>query len=192
METCPHYLTFASEEIPDRATEFKCAPPIRERGNREQLWAALHDGTIDLIASDHSPCPPAMKLRESGDFMQAWGGIASLQITLPAVWTAARSRGYPLSQVIRWMCEAPARLAGLQTRKGAIAVGRDADLVIFNPDGKFRVDPARLHHHHKITPYAGRELAGIVEATFVRGQKVFERGQFSPAPTGRVLLRSRP
>lgn len=191
VETCPHYLTFASEEIPDRATEFKCAPPIRERENREQLWAALHDGTIDLIASDHSPCPPAMKLREPGDFMQAWGGIASLQITLPAVWTEARSRGYPLTQVIRWMCEAPARLAGLQTRKGAIAVGCDADLLIFNPDGKFRVDPARLHHRHKITPYAGRELSGVVEATFVRGQKVFERGEFSPAPSGRVLLRGR-
>jgi allantoinase len=192
VETCPHYLTFTSEEIPDRATEFKCAPPIRERENRERLWAALHDGTIDLIASDHSPCPPAMKLPEPGDFMQAWGGIASLQITLPAVWTEARLRGYPLTQVIRWMCEAPARLAGLQTRKGAIAVGCDADLVIFNPDGKFRVDPERLHHRHKITPYASRELAGIVEATFVRGQKVFERGQFSPAPAGRVLLRSRP
>jgi allantoinase len=191
VETCPHYLTFASEEIPDRATELKCAPPIRERENREQLWAALHDDIIDLIASDHSPCPPAMKLRDQGDFMQAWGGIASLQISLPAVWTAARSRGYPLTQVIRWMCEAPARLAGLQTRKGAIAVGCDADLVIFNPEEKFRVDPDRLHHRHKITPYAGRELAGIVEATFVRGQKVFERGEFSPAPAGRVLLRGR-
>jgi len=189
VETCPHYLTFASEEIPDRATEFKCAPPIRERENREQLWAALADGTIDIVASDHSPCPPAMKLREHGDFMQAWGGIASLQISLPAVWTEARSRGYPLTQVIRWMCEAPARLAGLQRRKGAIAVGCDADLVIFNPDGKFRVEPERLHHRHKITPYAGRELAGIVEATFVRGQKVFERGEFSFAPAGRVLLR---
>jgi allantoinase len=189
IETCPHYLTFASEDIADGATEFKCAPPIRERDNREQLWAALGAGTIDLIASDHSPCPPAMKLREEGDFLRAWGGIASLQIALPAVWTEARSRGYALTHVVRWMCEGPARLAGLQNRKGAIAVGRDADLVIFNPDRKFRVDPDDLHHRHKLTPYAERELTGVVEATFVRGQKVFERGRFAAAPAGRVLYR---
>src|SRR5580693_3423984 len=190
-ETCPHYLTFAAEDIADGATEFKCAPPIRERDNREQLWGALGAGTIDLIASDHSPCPPAMKLREEGDFMRAWGGIASLQIILPAVWTEARSRGYALSDVARWMCSGPARLAGLQNRKGAIAVGRDADLVVFNPDQKFRVDPEHLYHRHKLTPYAGRELTGVVEATFVRGQKVFERGHFAAAPAGRVLHRGK-
>jgi allantoinase len=189
VETCPHYLTFASEEIPDGATEFKCAPPVRERENREQLWSALGAGTIDLIASDHSPCLPESKLRQEGDFMNAWGGIASLQISLPAVWTEARLRGYSLMHVIRWMCEAPARLAGLQNRKGAIAVGCDADLVVFNPDAKFRVDPQRLHHRHKVTPYAGRELAGVVEATFVRGKKVFEQGQFAAAPIGTVLRR---
>ena len=191
METCPHYLTFASEDIADGATQFKCAPPIRERDNREQLWGALGAGTIDLIASDHSPCPPAMKLPEEGDFMRAWGGIASLQIILPAVWTEARSRGYALSHVVRWMCAGPARLAGLQNRKGAIAVGRDADLVVFNPDQKFRVDPEHLYHRHKLTPYAGRELTGVVEATFVRGQKVFERGHFAAAPAGRVLHRGK-
>ena len=190
-ETCPHYLTFASEEIADGATEFKCAPPIRERENREQLWAALGDGTIDLIASDHSPCPPEMKLREEGDFMRAWGGIASLQISLAAVWTEARARGYALTQVVRWMCEGPARLAGLQGKKGALAVGCDADLVLFNPDAKFRVDPERLYHRHKLSPYAGRELAGVVEATFVRGQKVFERGAFAAVPAGHVLRRGR-
>ena len=189
VETCPHYLTFTSEEIADGATEFKCAPPIRECENREKLWAALGDGTIDLIASDHSPCPPEMKLRAEGDFLRAWGGIASLQVSLPVVWTEARSRGYALTHIMRWMCEGPARLAGLQKRKGAIAVGCDADLVIFNPDAKFRVEPERLHHRHKLTPYAGRELAGVVAATFVRGQKVFERGQFAAAPTGRVLRR---
>ena len=189
VETCPHYLTFTSEEIPAGATEFKCAPPIRECENREKLWAALDDGTIDLIASDHSPCPPEMKLREAGDFLRAWGGIASLQVSLPVVWTEARSRGYALTHIMRWMCEGPARLAGLQKRKGAIAVGCDADLVIFNPDAKFRVEPERLHHRHKLTPYAGRELADVVAATFVRGQKVFERGQFAAAPTGRVLRR---
>jgi allantoinase len=189
VETCPHYLTFTSEEIADGTTEFKCAPPIRERENREKLWAALGDGTIDLIASDHSPCLPEMKLREAGDFLRAWGGIASLQVSLPVVWTEARSRGYALTHIMRWMCEGPARLAGLEKRKGAIAVGCDADLVIFNPDAKFRVEPQRLHHRHKLTPYAGRELAGVVAATFVRGQKVFERGQFAAAPTGRVLRR---
>jgi allantoinase len=190
-ETCPHYLTFTSEEIPVGATEFKCAPPIRERENRDKLWAALDAGTIDLIASDHSPCPPEMKLREQGDFLRAWGGIASLQVSLPSVWTEARARGYALTHIVRWMCEAPARLAGLQKRKGAVAVGCDADLVIFNPDAKFRVEPDRLHHRHKLTPYAGRELAGIVEATFVRGHKVFERGQFAAAPAGRVLRRGK-
>jgi allantoinase len=191
VETCPHYLTFAAEEIVDGATQFKCAPPIRERENRERLWAALGASTIDLIASDHSPCPPEMKLREEGDFLRAWGGIASLQVGLPVVWTEARARGYALTHVVRWMCEGPARLAGLQTRKGAIAVGYDADLAIFNPATKFRVDPERLYHRHKLTPYAGRELAGVVETTFVRGQKVFERGNFAAAPAGRVLRRGR-
>ena len=189
IETCPHYLTFASEEIAGGATEFKCAPPIRERENREKLWAALADGTVDMIASDHSPCPRDMKLREEGNFLRAWGGIASLQLSLPAVWTGARSRGYALTHIIRWMCDGPARLAGLQGRKGAIAVGGDADLVVFNPDAKFRVEPEALHHRHKLTPYAGRELTGVVEATFLRGQKVFERGAFGDAPIGRVLRR---
>jgi allantoinase len=191
VETCPHYLTFDSEKIADGATEFKCAPPIRERENREKLWAALRDGTIDFIASDHSPCLPAMKLREQGDFLLAWGGIASLQISLPAVWTQARSRGYALSHVAEWMCRRPARLAGLEKRKGAIAAGCDADLVIWNPDAKFRVDPARLHHRHKLTPYAGRELFGVVETTFLRGRKVFSRGEFSAAPAGQILYRDK-
>jgi allantoinase len=191
IESCPHYLTFTSEEIPDGATEFKCAPPIREDENREKLWAALRDGTIDLIASDHSPCPPSMKLREQGDFLRAWGGIASLQLGLPAVWTQARSRGYAFTDVARWMCSAPAYLAGLDSRKGAIAPGYDADIVIWNPDATFRVDPAKLHHRHKVTPYAGRELAGVVETTFLRGQKVFDKGEFPGAPVGRVLYRGK-
>jgi len=191
VETCPHYLTFAAEEIPDGATQFKCAPPIRERENREQLWAALADGTLDMIATDHSPCPPPMKKQEKGDFLDAWGGIASLQLSLSAVWTQARAGGYSLTHIAQWMCAAPARLAGLEKRKGAIAVGRDADLVIWNPDAVFRVDPARLQHRHKLTPYAGLELMGIVETTFLRGQKIFDRGEFSAAPAGCVLLRGR-
>jgi allantoinase len=189
VETCPHYLTFAAEEIPDCATEFKCAPPIRERENREKLWSALDDGTIDLVASDHSPCPPSMKLHEEGDFLRAWGGISSLQLGLAAVWTEARRRGYALADVAKWMCTGPALLAGIANRKGGIAVGRDADLIFFNPNAKFRVDPTRLCHRHKLTPYAGRELIGVVECTFLRGQKIFDKGVIPEASQGRVLRR---
>lgn len=191
VESCPHYLTFNAEEIPDGATEFKCAPPIRENENREKLWAALREGTIDLIASDHSPCPPAMKRREEGDFPRAWGGIASLQLGLSAVWTQARPRGYAFTDIAKWMCSGPARLAGLGKRKGAIVPGSDADLVIWSPDVKFRVDPAQLLHRHKLTPYAGRELAGVIEATFLRGRKIFDKGAFPGAPIGRVLYRAK-
>jgi allantoinase len=191
VETCPHYLTFASEEIPDRATHFKCAPPIRERENRERLWAGLRVGAINMIATDHSPCPPEMKRPDSADFLDAWGGISSLQLSLPAVWTEARHRGFSLTHLARWLCEAPARLAGLDQQKGAIAPDRDADLVIWNPDAGFTVDPAQLHHRHKLTPYAGRSLTGIVEATFLRGVKIFDRGNFCASPAGRVLLRGK-
>jgi allantoinase len=189
VETCPHYLAFAAEDIRDGATEFKCAPPIREHENRESLWAGLRDSTIDLIASDHSPCPPVMKLREQGDFFRAWGGIASLQLGLPVVWTEARSRGYALSDVANWMCGRPARLAGISAKKGAIAVGCDADLVIFNPEAGFRVDPERLLHRHKLTPYAGRQLTGVVETTFLRGEIIFNKEMVAEAPRGRVLRR---
>jgi allantoinase len=188
-ETCPHYLTFAAEEIADGTTEFKCAPPIRERENREKLWQGLGDGTLDFIATDHSPCPPAMKLPEEGDFLRAWGGIASLQLSLPAVWTEARARGYAVTHLATWLCEGPARLAGLAGRKGTIAVGCDADFVIWDPEAKFHVEPAKLHHRHKVTPYAGRELSGRVETTFLRGRKIFERGEFSAGPLGHVLHR---
>jgi len=187
IETCPHYLTFAADEIPDGATEFKCAPPIRERENREKLWEALREGLIDLIATDHSPSPPEMKCRATGDFLPAWGGISSLQLGLPAVWTQARQRGYSVRHLARWMCTAPAGLAGLEKRKGAIAVGCDADLVIWNPDAMFRVEPERLFHRHKLTPYAHREFFGVVEATFLRGQKIYERGEPSANPLGRAL-----
>ena len=189
VETCPHYLTFASEDIPDGATLFKCAPPIRELENRERLWAGLRDATIDMIATDHSPCSPEMKRQESGDYMDAWGGIASLQLSLPAVWTEAKRRGFSLTNLAKWLCEAPAKLAGLAHQKGAIVPGRDADLVIWNPEAGFKVDPTQLHHRHKLTPYAGRDLMGIVEATFLRGIKIFESGKFCTAPAGQVLLR---
>ena len=188
-ETCPHHLTFAAEEIADGATEFKCAPPIRESENREKLWQGLGDGTLDFVATDHSPCPPAMKLAEEGDFLRAWGGIASLQLSLPAVWTEARGRGYAVTHLAKWLCEGPARLAGLAGRKGSIAVGCDADFVIWDAGAKFRVEPAQLHHRHKVTPYAGRDLCGRVETTFLRGRKIFERGEFSAGPAGHVLHR---
>ncbi len=188
-ETCPHYLTFVAEEIADGATEFKCAPPIRERENREKLWQALGDGTLDFVATDHSPCPPAMKLPGEGDFLRAWGGIASLQLSLPAVWTEARARGYAEAHLAQWLCEGPARLAGLAGRKGSIAVGCDADFVIWDAEAKFRVETAQLHHRHKVTPYAARELMGSVETTFLRGRKIFERGELSAGPVGHVLQR---
>lgn len=186
-ETCPHYLTFAAEEIPDGATEFKCCPPIRERENREQLWSALGSGTLDMIVSDHSPCPPEMKLPETGDFLAAWGGISSLQLRLPAVWTESLHRGYPLEDVTRWLCSAPAKLVGLERRKGAIAIGCDADLVIWNPAKQFKVEGNALHHRHKLTPYQGRTLNGVVEKTFLRGRKIYDEGELLGEPRG-VLL----
>jgi allantoinase len=170
-ETCPHYLVFTAEEVPDGATQFKCCPPIRTAANRELLWSGLADGTIDCVVSDHSPCTPDLKRLETGDFGAAWGGIASLQLGLPAVWSQARSRGFGLDQVARWMAQRPAAIAGLD-RKGAIEPGRDADFCVVAPEETFAVDPARLHHKNPITPYAGRELSGVVKATWLRGRPV--------------------
>jgi len=172
VETCPHYLTFAAEEIPDGATEYKCAPPIRDKTERNALWEALIAGDIDLVASDHSPCPPEMKETE-GDFFSAWGGIASLQLSLSAVWTGARARRLKPERIAQWMSAAPARLAGLQNRKGALAAGYDADIIVWDPETRFVVDPTELLHRHKLTPYAGRELFGKVSATYVGGRRIF-------------------
>jgi allantoinase len=189
-ETCPHYLAFCAEEIPDGATEFKCCPPVRERENQEQLWAALEEGVIEMVVSDHSPCPPPMKQREAGDFLQAWGGISSLQLRLPVVWTAARARGFSIENLVEWLCAAPARLVGLDRRKGTIAAGYDADIVIWKPFEKFTVEPSNIFHKHKLTPYAGRELSGVVEKTFLRGELIYERGRFpAERPKGALLLR---
>ena len=188
VETCPHYLTFAAEEIPDGATAHKCAPPIRSGDHRERLWRGLIDGTIDLVATDHSPAPPAMKRTDDGDFTAAWGGIASLQLGLSIVWTGAASRGVSLDRVSAWMSAAPADLAGLTAKKGRIAVGADADLVFFEPGARFTVDPAALHHRHPLTPYAGMELRGRVHKTFLRGEPVYDNGRFADAPLGRAIL----
>jgi allantoinase len=184
VETCPHYLTLTAEEVPDGHTEFKCCPPIRDAANRDLLWAALADGTIEAVVSDHSPCVPELKRFDTGDFGQAWGGIASLQLGLPAVWTEARRRGHGLADVVRWMAEGPARLVGLE-RKGRIEPGADADLCVFAPDETFVVDPDRLWHKNPVTAYAGRTLSGTVRRTWLRGTPVDPSGP----PLGRLLTR---
>ncbi len=176
-ETCPHYLVFCAEEIPDGATEFKCAPPIRERANNELLWEALKDGTLDFVATDHSPAPPEMKEIQSGDFMKAWGGIAGLQFLLPAFWTGAKERDFSLDDVARLLCSAPADFLGLK-EKGRIAPGCDADLVIWDPEASFVVKEEDIQHRHKLTPYAGRTLCGMVERTIVGDSPVFQEGTF--------------
>jgi allantoinase len=181
VETCPHYMHVAAEDIPDGATLFKCAPPIRSRANREQLWAALKDRTIDLIATDHSPCPPHMKRltaenpgEEAGHFDQAWGGIASLSTALPVVWTDAHARGFSLTQLAQWMSAAPAQLAGLNTQVGSIEPGKHANLVAFDADASFTVTPEMLHYRHKISPYMGETLRGVVRGTWLRGKHIFD------------------
>lgn len=186
VETCPHYLTFAGEDVPDGATAFKCAPPLRSRVNRESLWRALAAGDIDMIASDHSPAPPALKSIDSGDFIAAWGGIASLQLGLSAVWTGLAERSGSFADLARWLSTNPAALAGLADRKGAIAVGLDADLVVWDPDAAGDVDPARLYHRHPITPYAGRRLRGRVLTTLLRGEVVFD-GEIRGGARGELL-----
>jgi allantoinase len=184
VETCPHYLHFAAEEIALGATLFKCAPPIRSRENREALWHGLEQGTIDLIATDHSPCPPAMKLLEEGDFRKAWGGITSLSVAASAVWTEMLARGIPFQRLAKWMAAAPAKLAGLDAQKGSIASGMDADFVVFDPEAELRVTAESLHYRHPISPYLGETLRGVVKATFLRGTEIYREGGFPGGPLG--------
>ncbi|GAA0537762.1 allantoinase AllB [Chitinophaga japonensis] len=188
-ETAQHYLYFNAEDIADGQTLLKCAPPIREKANNEQLWAALQEGVIDFVATDHSPATPALKEMDSGDFLRAWGGIASLQLALPALWTAARKRDIPLTAMARWLCEAPPRLPGLQQRKGKIAPGYDADLVAWDPEAAFTVTPESLHHKHKITPYLHETLYGVVKQTWLAGQLVYNNGAFPLSHTGQIIKR---
>ncbi|MFI2073018.1 MULTISPECIES: allantoinase AllB [Streptomyces] len=185
-ETCPHFLTLTAEDVPDGATEFKCCPPIREAADQDALWAALADGTVGCVVSDHSPCTADLKVP---DFATAWGGISSLQLGLPAVWTEARRRGHTLHDVARWMSAGPAALAGL-SRKGAIAPGRDADFAVLAPDETFTVDPAALHHRNPVTAYAGRTLYGVVRSTWLRGRRIADHGTPLTEPTGRLLERA--
>ncbi|WP_394298649.1 allantoinase AllB [Streptomyces rimosus] len=184
VETCPHFLTLTAEEIPDGATEFKCCPPIREAANQDALWQGLADGTIDCVVSDHSPSTADLKTPDFGD---AWGGISSLQLGLPAIWTAARERGHTLEDVARWMATAPAALVGLD-RKGAIEPGRDADFAVLDPEAAFTVDPAGLQHRNKITAYAGRTLHGVVRSTWLRGRRINDGGTLAE-PSGQLLDR---
>jgi allantoinase len=188
-ETCPHYLTFTAEEIPDGATAFKCCPPIREADNREQLWQGLRDGVLDIVVSDHSPSTVDLKALDSGDFGVAWGGISSLQVGLAAVWTGARERGLPLTEVVRWMSAGPARLVGLP-HKGGIVVGADADFCVLAPEEEFVVDVRALHHRNAITPYDGRTLHGVVHSTWLRGERMdLDDAERSAGPRGRLLSR---
>lgn len=191
-ETCPHYLAFAAEQVADGATELKCAPPIRSAEHRDALWAALRDGNLDMVVSDHSPCPPALKSRQTGDFFSAWGGISSLQLGLGAVWTGARARAIDLHRVVDWMSAAPARLAGLARRKGTLATGFDADLVVWDPDGSYVVRDDMLFHRHRLTPYLGAALHGRVLATFVAGRPAYIDGDVSAQPVGRICRRDEP
>ncbi len=188
-ETCPHYLYFSSENIPDADTRFKCAPPIREEENRNRLWGALREGVLDCIVSDHSPSTPALKCLDSGDFQKAWGGIASLQFGLSIVWTEARKRNHSLSDMARWMCDRPARLVDLK-RKGRIAPGFDADFVVWNPEQSFAITKSMIYHRHPVTPYEGQTLGGIVERTILRGQTIYERGKGFRERLGQILSRS--
>lgn len=189
VETGQHYLFFSAEDIADGQTQFKCAPPIRERANNEQLWQALQSGLIDLVATDHSPAPPALKQLASGDFATAWGGIASLQLALPVLWTAARARGATLSDLARWLSANPAKLIGQAQRKGQLTKGYDADLLVLAPDATFPVTEQLLHHRHKVSPYLGRELAGVVTHTFLAGEEVFRHPDFLQLNRGQLLVR---
>jgi allantoinase len=186
VETCPHYLTIEASQIGSGQTAYKCCPPIRDGGNRDRLWSGLRDGTIDCVVTDHSPSPPALKALDRGDFGDAWGGISSLQLGLALVWTEARRRGHDVTDLARWMSRRPAEVAGV-AGKGRIAPGFDADFAVFAPDETFTVDPARLHHRHPVTPYAGRQLSGVVRGTWLRGAPVP-----TDRPAGRIITREEP
>mgnify|MGYP002394944008 FL=1 len=188
VETCPHYLHFSSEHISDGDTRFKCAPPIWESDNKEKLWSGLENGLINFITSDHSPCTAELKNLEVGDFEKAWGGISSIQFTLPVIWTECKTRGYSMDQLINWMSKQPAKFIGKDQQKGQISPGFDADLVCWNPDEKYIIQKEAIHHKNKLTPYEGESLYGVVNATFLRGQKVYENGEFLGNPTGKIIL----
>lgn len=178
VETGQHYLYFNAEDISNGQTQFKCAPPIREKINNDQLWLALKSGIIDLVATDHSPATPELKELSSGDFLKAWGGIASLQFSFPALWTAAKKRGYELTDLVKWLCVNPAKLIGKEKTKGSISIGYDADLVVIDDAADFIVTADMIHHRHKVTPYLNEQLFGVVKQTYIAGKKVYDEGKF--------------
>ncbi|MEI7943520.1 MAG: allantoinase AllB [Actinomycetes bacterium] len=188
VETCPHYLSLTAEEVADGATQFKCCPPIRERANQDELWEGLLSGVIDQVVSDHSPCTPDLKRFDEGDFQSAWGGISSLQLGLSILWSAGSARGATLTDIANWMSAAPARLVGLH-QKGAIEVGKDADLLEFQPAKEFTVTPAELFHRNPVSPYAGKVLQGVVQQTWLRGTLIYQNGALTGAPRGQFLYR---
>jgi allantoinase len=188
-ETCPHYLTLASEHIPDGKTLFKCCPPIREESNREHLWQAVKDGRLDFIVSDHSPCTPELKHIDTGDIEKAWGGISALQFGLPLIWTEAKERGLSLVDLARLMSSETAKFAGLDSIKGQISVGFHADFLVFDPEKSYTITNEMIKHRHNITPYAGRSVTGQILHTYVRGHHVYQQDEFLNTPIGRPLLK---
>jgi allantoinase len=187
VETCPHYLHFAAEDIPDDATLLKCAPPIRSRANRNALWHALREGAIDMVVTDHSPCPPEMKHSETGRFDRAWGGIASLSVALSVMHNDGLQRGFTLDDLVRWMSSAPAALAGIRNQAGSLEAGRDANFVLFDTDAVHTMTPDKLHYRHLISPYLGEALRGVVKATYLRGKPIYHAGAFATTPSGHEL-----
>lgn len=187
VETGQHYLYFNAEDIPDANTAFKCAPPIREKANNDLLWQALKDGIIDLVATDHSPAPPDIKELETGDFTKAWGGISSIQFALPVLWTAAKKRGCTIIDLSRWLCEKPALLAGMN-KKGKIAEGYDADIIVLDDEASFTVTEDMILHRHKVTPYFGEQLYGVLEQTYLKGELVYDKGRFE-LNKGEIVVR---
>jgi len=190
-ETCPHYLTIASENIPDGKTLFKCCPPIRENENREHLWQAVTDGRLDFIVSDHSPCTPELKHIDTGDIEKAWGGISALQFGISLIWTEAKTRGFSLVDITRLMSTETAKFAGLDSVKGNIKIGNHADFLVFDPNAQFTITNEMIKHRHNITPYAGRKVTGQVLHTFVRGHHVYQQDEFINEPKGRPLLKGK-
>ena len=190
-ETAQHYLYFNAEDIPDANTAFKCAPPIREKSNNDQLWQALKDGIIDFVATDHSPAPPGLKQLKSGDLTKAWGGIASLQFALPVLWTAAKKRNHSVIDIANWLSSKPAMLAGLQNKKGLIKKGFDADLIVWNPEESFVVNESIIHHKHKLTPYLNQTLFGVVEQTYLMGEKVFDHEKLTQLNKGKIITHNK-
>jgi allantoinase len=188
-ETTYHYLHFEAEKIPDGNTLYKCCPPIRELDNREKLWNALRNGVITQVVSDHSPCTVNLKRLDTGDFMQAWGGISSLQLGLPIVWTGAKQRGLSVADVSRFCSKQTSQLVNLG-RKGSIEVGKDADFVVWDPNASFFVTKDILHFKNKPSPYEGQKLFGVVKATILRGQKIVDNSKFvNENPVGEWVKR---